>query len=199
MNEENTIRKMLGEEYEYFSNVSLGGKVAKLVAIKNDKITVFESIRHATDITTAIGQCLHYLGDSNRVFIVMLSKERDFISQSTIDILKQNGIGLIISDHKIEILIEAKEFSKDNISVIKDIKKKFIANTNHTEKDIKSHIVEVLKEHSDGLTISCVSRLTGRNRLTVSKYLAILEAEGIIECKKIGVSKIFKIKNGKNE
>lgn len=124
-------------------------------------------------------------------------KKKILISQDTIDTLKQHGIGLIVSNHKVETLIEAKESDKNNLSIIKEIKKKFIVNTNHIKKDIKNHIIEVLKEHSDGLTILDVAKLTGRNRLTVSKYLAILEAEKIVECNKIGVSKIFRLK--KNE
>jgi hypothetical protein len=188
------IKKMVSDDYECFNNVSLGGKVANLVAIKNNKITVFEFIKHSTEISTVIGQCLHYLNDANKAYIVISSEEKDLISQGTINTLKQYGIGLIISNHEIEILIEAKEFDKNSLSVIKEIKRKFIINTNHIKKDIKSHIIEVLIEHQDDLTILDVAKLTGRNRLTVSKYLAILEAEKIVECNKIGVSKIFRLK-----
>lgn len=194
---EEFFKKLVSDGYECFNNVSLGGKVANLVAIKNNKIAAFEFIKHSIEISTAIGQCLHYLNDSNKSYIVIPSEERDLISQETIITLKQNGIGLIITNHKIEILIEAKEFDKNNLSTIKEIKKRFITNANHTKKDIKNHIIEVLKEHSDGLTILDVAKLTGRNRLTVSKYLAILEAEKIVECNKVGVSKIFRLK--KNE
>jgi hypothetical protein len=199
MIEENVLKKLHNDGYECFNNVSLGGKVAHLVAIKNNKITAFEFIKHALEISTAMGQCLHYLNDANKVCIVISPEEKDLISQPTIDTLKQHGIGLIISDHKIEILIEAKEIDKNNVSIVKEIKKKFIAKINHDEKNIKKYIVEVLKEHADGLTISDVAKLTGRNRLTISKYLAIMEAEKIIECREIGVSKIFKIKTDKNE
>jgi hypothetical protein len=195
MNKENVIKKLVREGYEYFSNVSLGGKVAGLVAIKGNKITAFDFINHATDISASIGQCLHYLNDANRAFIVILSKEKDLISQPTIAILKQNGIGLIISDHDIENLIEAKEFEKNNISIINQIKKTSFTKVNHDEKGIKKHIVDVLKKHQDGLTILNIAGLTGVNRLTASKYLAVLEAEKIIECRKIGVSKIFKMRN----
>jgi len=197
MSEKSTLKRIFSESYEFFSDISLGGKIAQKIAVKDNKIIAFEFIKHATVIPTAIGQCLHYLSDANKAYIVLLSKEKDFISESTLGILKQNGIGLIISDHEAELIIESKEFNKNNLSVIKEIKKKFITNTKHIKKDVKNHIIEVLKEHSDGLTISDVAKLTGRNRLTASKYLAILEAENIVECNKIAVSKIFRLK--KNE
>ena len=195
MNEKNALKRIFSESYEFFNNVSLGGKVANLVAIKSNKITAFEFIRHAIEISAVIGQCLHYLNDANKVYIVILSEEKGLLSQYTIDILKQNGIGLIVSDHETEIIIEAKEFDKNNISTIKEIKKKISYNLN--KENIKEYIIKILKEHFDGLTISEVSKLAGRNRLTISKYLAILEAESIVECNKIKVSKIFRLR--KNE
>lgn len=194
MNEENTLKRIFSESYEFFSDISLGGKIARIVAIKNGKIVAFEFTKHATNIPTAIGQCLHYLSDANRAYIVILSKEKDLIPQSTFDVLKQNGIGLIVSGHEIEILIEAKEFDKNNISVIKQIKKPTVK-ANHNEREIKDSIIKILKNNSSGLTISNIAKLAGINRLTSSKYLAILEAEKVIECRKIGVSKIFKMKS----
>jgi len=190
---EEILKKLVGEGCECFKNVSLGGKIANLVAIKSNKITAFEFVKHATDITTTIGQCLHYLSDANSAYIVVSSKERDLISQSTVDILKQSGIGLVITDGEIEILIKAKEFDKNNGSIVKQIKRT-IVKTNYNEKEIKDSIIKVLEDNSSGLTISNIAKLTGINRLTASKYLAILEAEKIIECRKIGVSKICCLK-----
>ena len=197
MDEKSVLKRLFSDSYEFFNDVSLGGKVANLVAIKNNKIISFEFIKHATEVSIAIGQCLHYLNDANKTYIIITSEEKDLISQDTISTLKQHGIGLILINHKIEILIEAKEFDKNNLSLVNEIKNKFIVNTNHTKKNIKNHIIEILKEHQNGLTILDVAKLTGRNRLTVSKYLAILEAENIVECNKIGVSKICRLK--KNE
>jgi hypothetical protein len=193
MNEKSILKRIFSESYEFFNDIALGGKIAQIIAVKNNKIIAFEFIKHATDVSTAIGQCLHYLSNANKVYIVLLSNEKDFISESTFDVLKQNGIGLIISDHETEVILEAREFDKNNLSIIRQIKKT-VVKINHNEKDIKGSIIKVLKDYSSGLTISNVAKLTNLNRLTTSKYLAILEAEKIVECKKIGVSKIFRMR-----
>jgi len=193
MIQKNVLKYLVKKGYSCFYNVSLGGKIVDLVAIKNNKITAFEFKKHALEIPEAIGHCLHYLNGANEVYIVIYSKEKDLISKSTIDTLKQYGIGLMMSDHKIEVLVKAKEFERDNISIINKIKEKEFIKVNN-EKDIRKLIIDVLKKHSDGLTILSVAKLTGINRLTASKYLAILEAEKILERRKIGVSKIFKLR-----
>ena len=190
---------LVNKGYECFYNVSLGGKIAGLVAIKNNKITVFEFKKHATEISMAIGHCLHYLNDANKVYIVICSKERDLISQSTIDILKKHGIGLIINDHTIEVLVRAKEFEKNNNLAINEIVKNFNNKTNYDREHIKEHLIDVLKKHPDGLSISNISKLTGLNRLTASKYLSIMEAEKTVEFRRIGMTKLFKLKEDLNE
>ena len=51
---------------------------------------------------------------------------------------------------------------------------------------LKKRIVEILKEHPEGLTIQELSKLTVAHRQTVTKYVLVLEALGIIYRRRIG-------------
>jgi predicted transcriptional regulator len=59
---------------------------------------------------------------------------------------------------------------------------------------IKKEILKILKNCPDGLTITDVSKLLHIHYTTSSKYLAVLEAEGQIIHRKIGMAKLFKLK-----
>jgi predicted transcriptional regulator len=56
------------------------------------------------------------------------------------------------------------------------------------------NIIKILKKNNDGLTITDVSKKLNIHYITASKYLAVLEAKGIVECRNIGMAKVFKIK-----
>ena len=60
------------------------------------------------------------------------------------------------------------------------------------EKKIKRAILNFLKKHREGLTITDVSRLLGIHYITATKYLAVLEAEGKLTHRKVGMAKLFK-------
>lgn len=60
--------------------------------------------------------------------------------------------------------------------------------------DLKSRILEALKD-KNGCTISDVSRALEIHPSTASKYLAVMEAEGIVSRRLIGMAKVFMIKN----
>ena len=57
---------------------------------------------------------------------------------------------------------------------------------------IKSRIINIVRL-SDGLTIRDISEKLDIHHITASKYLAVLEAEKRIACKKIGMAKVFKL------
>lgn len=60
---------------------------------------------------------------------------------------------------------------------------------------MKDKILKLLKNHPEGLCISDVARLLKTtNRITASKYLAILEAEGKIKLREIGPVKLYYVK-----
>ena len=56
---------------------------------------------------------------------------------------------------------------------------------------IKESIIQILKTHKEGLDITEISKKVNLYRATVSKYLAILEHQGIVSSKKIGPSKVY--------
>lgn len=65
----------------------------------------------------------------------------------------------------------------------------------NSENIFKEKILELLQSIHDGLTITEVSRRLGVHYTTASKYLAVLKAEGKLECRDIGMAKLFKVKN----
>ena len=61
---------------------------------------------------------------------------------------------------------------------------------------VEDRIIKILEKNTDGLTITDVSKKLNIHYITATKYLAVLEARGIIECRNIGMAKVFKIKDG---
>jgi len=62
------------------------------------------------------------------------------------------------------------------------------------ENNFKERIVENLKRHPEGLTILDIAEKTGINRVTVSKYVLVLMAEGLMTQRKIGTAKLCYLK-----
>ena len=60
------------------------------------------------------------------------------------------------------------------------------------EEKTRRLILEALKK-SDGLTISDMSRILDIHYTTASKYLAVMEAQGLVTRKDIGMAKLFKV------
>ena len=58
---------------------------------------------------------------------------------------------------------------------------------------IKDRIFQLLKVNKDGLTITETSKKLKIHSITASKYLAVLEAEGKLKHRNIGMAKLFKI------
>ena len=56
---------------------------------------------------------------------------------------------------------------------------------------ISSQIIKLLKANKDGLTIKKISQKLGIYRSTASKYLLILERDGVVNSKKVGPAKIY--------
>jgi len=52
-------------------------------------------------------------------------------------------------------------------------------------------LLEILKKAPRGLNISEVTAQSNYSRLTVSKYLLIMSAEGLIELRDLGSTKLF--------
>ena len=48
---------------------------------------------------------------------------------------------------------------------------------------------------SEGITIQEIARAVNIHRITASKYLAVMEARGIIKCRNIGRAKLYSVNN----
>jgi hypothetical protein len=190
------------KNYKCFYNFPLGGKFPDLIAVKNGEMVAFEFKSHAgeREIPTALGQCLFYLIDANKAYIVIPKEEESLISSYVIETLKEYGIGLIAIDNiDIKTLLEAKEFQKSNKLIIEKIKNKKLIKKTKLRIDIKNKIIDILKSHPEGLTILSISKILGMNRSTISKYAYGLFYENLITQRKVGTSKICCLKEEKNE
>jgi predicted transcriptional regulator len=58
--------------------------------------------------------------------------------------------------------------------------------TINSDEDFKSRIIEVLKKYPEGLTIQDISKILKAHRQTVSKYILVLEAVGLVYRRRIG-------------
>jgi len=62
-------------------------------------------------------------------------------------------------------------------------------------KDPKEKIISILKDHSEGLTLQEIAKLSGMSRITATKYVHELLGAGIIYQRKIGRVKLCYLKN----
>ena len=58
------------------------------------------------------------------------------------------------------------------------------------EKHFKERIEKILSEHSEGLSITEISKLVGANRHTITKYIHELIGAGIIYQRDLGTIKL---------
>jgi len=57
---------------------------------------------------------------------------------------------------------------------------------NDNGESIKKSIIRILKKHPEGLTIKTLSEIIGSHRQTITKYILVLEAIGIIYRRRVG-------------
>ena len=177
--------------YKLKKNISLGGKIPDLIAYKNSGLIAIEEKKYAKEIPDAIGQCLHYLQQANKVFIVIPHKQIEKISDSTLKVLKINGIGLIGNSEKINIVIEARSFDKPIEHLVRKFEERKESISKIDKTDIlRKNIIKLLKLNPEGLTIVEISKKIGINRNTVAKYIYELSGAGIIQHRKIGTAKL---------
>lgn len=53
-------------------------------------------------------------------------------------------------------------------------------------EQIKKRLVKILETHPEGLTIQELSSIIGVHRQTVTKYVLVLEAKGVIYRRRVG-------------
>jgi len=66
-------------------------------------------------------------------------------------------------------------------------------------KEIKRKVVDVLKDTDTGLSGIEIAEKTGINRITITKYLSVLEAIGLIKKKKVGSVNVWHLEHGVTE
>ena len=186
-----------GKQYAYFYNFPLGGKVPDLIAVKNDELVAFCKC-HAgdRDMPLAIGKCMFYLKDANKAYVIISSEDEKLLSKSDIDVLKDNGIGVIVTGNDVEILIEARRHQRNNVSVINRIISK---DSKKGRYDINESIVELLREHPEGLDSVKISKMLDISRTTVSKYIYGLLSKNTVVQRSIGTSKLCYLRMTKND
>lgn len=59
------------------------------------------------------------------------------------------------------------------------------------EEKMEKRVLDFMMNLDDGATIVEVSRMLGIHRVTASRYLAILKAKGLVNCRRIGKAKLF--------
>lgn len=58
---------------------------------------------------------------------------------------------------------------------------------------IEKIILDVLKKSDISLTINEVAEKANTHRITASKYLAVLEAKGLLRCRNVGKAKLYSV------
>lgn len=104
----NIFQWLKKQGYDYTWNVKLGAKTPDIIAFKEKEIIAFEIKRYADEISKAIGQCLFYLQNSNKVYIVLPLKEIEKIQIPALNLMKKYGIGLIQLNKDVKVVIESK-------------------------------------------------------------------------------------------
>lgn len=59
--------------------------------------------------------------------------------------------------------------------------------------NIKQEVVKILSQHSEGMTGAKIAGMVGITQGAMSKYLSMLNVDGIITSRKVGVAKLWKL------
>jgi DNA-binding transcriptional ArsR family regulator len=199
--EEMSIFEWLKEQgYEHIDGnvVELGGKKPDIIAFNDNTVMALEIKRRSSELPTALGQCLHYLTEANQFFIVLPKSEIKNIPPISLDLLRENGIGLLGSGKNIGIVVEAKKFDVQVSGTIAKIKLKFkkVRKKAFESKDeVKTKIIGLLEKHPEGLSISEIAEKTKMHRNNITKYVYELVGSGIIYKREIGPVKLCYLKD----
>jgi len=176
-------------KYSYTWNVKIGNRIPDIIAFNNNEIIAFEIKRYSTEVTTAIGQCLHYLKKTNMAYIILPSKAAKSLPKYSLQILKKNGIGLIQANDKIKILLDGKKFGVLNEKFLEQLKKRSLTKS-FNGKNVEAEIIELLSKHPEGLTSMDISKQLGMHRHTITKYLYQLVGSEEIHQRQVGPAKL---------
>lgn len=80
----NIFQWLKEQGYEYTWNFKIGTKTPDIIAFKEKEIVMFEIKKHATEISKAVGQCLFYLQNANKAYVILPRKEIKKVSLGTL-------------------------------------------------------------------------------------------------------------------
>jgi len=180
--------------YQYTWNFRIGNKTLDLIAFNDDEIVVFEFKRFATELSSALGQRLFYRKKANKYFIVLKFEEAERIPHSSLELLKKHGVGLIGVNENVKIIIDSKISRFIDKRLLKKLKSKSIDSTAVIAKvsgeEIKQKIIDLLKEHPEGLPILGIAKIIGIHRHTITKYIYHLISNGTVHQRKVAAAKL---------
>lgn len=187
---------LIKKGYEYTWNFKLGSKTPDLIAFKEGEIVAFEFKKWARNLSDAVGQCIFYLDRVNAAYVVLPLEEISKIQASYIKLLRNHGIGLIGINKKIKIFIRARTSSRDTGNIVEVLKERSFTRISSVlpyrgqNQEIKSKILQILKEHAEGLSILDISKLSHFHRHTITKYIHELIGAKIIYQRDLGTVKL---------
>ena len=65
--------------------------------------------------------------------------------------------------------------------------------------EIKNKIIQLLKKTTIGESSTEIAKQIGHNRLTVSKYMGVLQAEGVVSSKEVAQARLWKLVEKENK
>jgi Holliday junction resolvase len=200
----NIFQWLKEQGYEYTWNFKIGTKTPDIIAFKEKEIAMFEIKKHATEVSKAVGQCLFYLQNANKAYVILPRKEIKKVRLESFELLKKYGIGLVQANKDIKIIIEPKFFQNSNEEVIKKLKSKSLSRIHFSRNDmlsqrgfkreIKDKIFKTLSKHPEGLTFTQIAVEMRMHRHTVTKYIYELKGEGIVFVRDLKTLKLCYLK-----
>ncbi len=179
---------LLSQGYKCFYNVPIKGKFPDILAIRNRQIIAVEIKKVTLEVPLAIGQCMFYKEGASKVYIALPPKEAELLTKATISVLKKNGIGLLKYSKSAAIFVEASDTGIRDSSLIDSLTK--MQPGRHA--DIEKTILDVLESNND-IPINQIAKACNVNRITASKYLAVLEAKRLAQSRVIGKAKLYSV------
>ncbi len=183
-------RWLLSEGYSCFYNIPIKGKFPDILAVKGKQIIAVEIKKNKLEIPLAIGQCVYYMEGANKVYIALPSDEIELLAQATLLILKKNGIGLIKYNKSAKVVIQASDTGIRNNSLTNSLAKKPVIEKRDVDKE--RAILAVLTSESD-IPLKDIAKATNISRITLSKYLAVLEAKNLVKHRSVGKAKLYSV------
>lgn len=189
------IQKWLEDKgYVCFSNISIGGKFPEIVALNNNDIIAVSIKNQRLEVTKAIGQALHFMQKANIVYVALPKEESEFVSKETKNTLRSAGIGLMTAFPTVNVDIEPKKVKRTNSDLVKRLKADVTLDKKPGENHVRERILDLLRDHPEGLPILTISKHMNVTRQTASKYVLALISEGIVKIRKVGPAKLCYLK-----